>query len=278
MVLSRLSEAGGRGAGGFLGGIANNPGVIIIVLAIAALVLFRGDISKAFGSFGENFGKIQLPSFPDITFPTIEFPDVGEAFGEAGEAVGEAVGGASEAITDFFGNIADVIISGITPGTGEPIDGTDFTTVGQAGARTARGTTTEEEQFTQIMEEVVEVPQVVSRLPGDQVFGGGGISFEGGFIFENPIDTLTEVLAAFPQLTASQAADFLSQFSGILPSELAFIDPDIKNIVANIEGENVQVPIVTPSLLEQEAIRAACTSCELFNLNCEQCRSGGGFA
>lgn len=84
MVLSRLSEAGGRGAGGFLGGIANNPGVIIIVAIIAALVLFRGDISRAFAGFGENLGKVELPSlpqlpslniqFPDITFPSITFP------------------------------------------------------------------------------------------------------------------------------------------------------------------------------------------------------------
>lgn len=84
MVLSRLSEAGGRGAGGFLGGIANNPGVIIIIAIIAALVLFRGDISRAFAGFGENLGKVELPplpqlpslniQFPDITFPSITFP------------------------------------------------------------------------------------------------------------------------------------------------------------------------------------------------------------
>jgi len=283
MVLNRLSEASGRGAGGFLGGVANNPGIVAIAGIALLLAFFSGDIRKAFGSLGESlgkFGSIQLPDiqFPSFEFPQIEFPDVigpvQEAFGEAGEAVG-GVGGAIE---EFFGGISDAITSVITPGTGDPIESTDFTTVGQAGARTDRRSITEETQFQQIMEGVVAAPEVVSLLPGDQVFGGGGVSFEGGFIFENPIDTLTEVLAAFPQLTASQAADFLAQFSGILPSELAFIDPDIRNIVANIEGENIQVPTTTPSLLETEAIRAACTSCELFNLNCEQCRSGGGFA
>lgn len=120
---------------------------------------------------------------------------------------------------------------------------------------------------TQIVTPVIS-PEVVSLLPTEQQFIGGG-TFIGGTIRENPIDTLSEVLSAFPQLTASQASDFLSEFSGILPSELQLIDPDIKNIVAAIGGESVQVGIVGVSDLEAEAQKAAIFTCKEFGLNCE---------
>jgi len=133
------------------------------------------------------------------------------------------------------------------------------------------GPTDEETEsvFSQIME------KVISMIPTSQEFFGGGPSFVGGSIFENPIDTFSEVLKFFPGLSASQAADFLEETGGkLLPSQVDFFDADIKNIVANIGGENVQVQTVFSSDLQTEAIKAACTTCELFNLNCEQCRAG----
>jgi len=303
MVLSRLSEAGGRGAGGFLGGVANNPGIIAIAGIGLLLLFFAGDIRKAFGSLGESLGKfgsvelpdITLPSinfpqitfpsfeFPTIEFPKFEFPDVNFQIPDVIGGASMAIGGAGETVTDFFEgfrsdleqSFANLFESQKLPPIGEG----DFTEVGQAGARSARGATGTEEEFTQIMEEVVAQPKIISKLPdSDQEFGFGGPSFEGGFVFENPIDTLSEVLAQFPQLTASQAADFLGQFSGILPSQLPGIDPDIKNLVANIEGENIQVEFATPGTLEKEATIAACTTCKLFNLNCDQCAEAAGFA
>ena len=117
--------------------------------------------------------------------------------------------------------------------------------------------------------EPVPTPTVISQLPDSQVFVGAGPSFIGGVVRENPIDTLSEVLAAFPQLTASQAADFLSEFSGILPSQVGLIDPDIRNITANIEGVNIPVPTIGISDLRQQEIAAAKISCSLFGLNCE---------
>jgi len=75
-----------RAAGSFLGGIANNPGIVIIGLVLGGLFLFREPITKAFGDFGksisEGFGNIdiQLPSFdfkfPEITFPEFKFPEI----------------------------------------------------------------------------------------------------------------------------------------------------------------------------------------------------------
>jgi len=62
-----------KSAGSFLGGIFNNPGIIILGALAVVLLFFQGDIRKAFASLGENFGKIELP---DITLPEINFPDI----------------------------------------------------------------------------------------------------------------------------------------------------------------------------------------------------------
>lgn len=91
---------------------------------------------------------------------------------------------------------------------------------------------------------------------------------------ENPIDTLSEVLKFFPELSASQAADFLASAGGeILPSQIELIDPDIRNIVAGFEGGGLEsvssTPLETLSIRESENIRAAKFTCEQFGLNCE---------
>lgn len=114
---------------------------------------------------------------------------------------------------------------------------------------------------------------VLSELPTEQEFVGGGVSFIGGTIRENPIDTLKEVLEFFPELTASQASDFLLETQGkILPSQVDLIDPDIKNITANIDGVNVQVtssPLENLSIRESENQKAVEFTCKEFGLNCE---------
>jgi len=63
---------------------------------------------------------------------------------------------------------------------------------------------------------------------------GGGGSFIGGTTTfgdqSNIVDTLSEVLNIFPNLTASQAADALAENVGLTPNEFAQTDPDIINI------------------------------------------------
>jgi len=58
---------------------------------------------------------------------------------------------------------------------------------------------------------------VLNTIGTEQEFTGGGQGFMGGSINPTPITTLSQVLALFPQATASQAANFLAEFSGILP-------------------------------------------------------------
>jgi len=78
MVLERLSKTAGAGAGGFAGGFFSSPTFIILGAITVLLLFFQGDIRKAFGSFGENFGKVELPdiTLPTINFPTFEFPEI----------------------------------------------------------------------------------------------------------------------------------------------------------------------------------------------------------
>jgi len=92
-----------RAAGSFLGGLANNPAIVIIALVLGGLFIFKDRISEAFGSLGEGLGdiNIQLPSislpeiklpefnlpefeFPEFKFPEITLPDFSGLFGQGG--------------------------------------------------------------------------------------------------------------------------------------------------------------------------------------------------
>jgi len=255
-------------AGQFAGGFFNQPvvlGGIGIIAAIGIpLLIFRKQIAEF---FGRSFGEAAVEG--------------------AGAAVGAAVGGVGESIGETIGGIVDTIgetIGGILP-TPEP-ETIILEPTQPEGGGVGIGVEDELEVIVKRFipdeprPEFTRVPRtdfpdtergVISLLPTEQEFGFGGIGFEGGFVFENPIDTLREVIDRFPQLSASQAADFLAEFSGILPSQLSGIDPDVKNITAFIGGENVEVENVgVGDLREQERI-AACTSCQLFGLNCEIC-------
>jgi len=64
--------------------------------------------------------------------------------------------------------------------------------------------------------------------PPSNIFGlGGGPSFMGGTttLGSNIVDTLLEVLQAFPNLSASQAANLLESNQGLTQTEFSFINP-----------------------------------------------------
>jgi len=64
------------------------------------------------------------------------------------------------------------------------------------------------------------IPIIVDpELETEGDFTGGGPSFIGGSIGQTPVTTLFQVLDLFSGFSASQAANFLFQFSGISPSD-----------------------------------------------------------
>jgi len=71
-----------RQAGSFLGGIANNPGIIAIAAIGLTLFIFRDRISEFFAGLKfPEFPPIEFPEFPTIEFPEFpEFPDFGSFF------------------------------------------------------------------------------------------------------------------------------------------------------------------------------------------------------
>jgi len=83
-----------RAAGSFLGGLANNPAIVIIALVLGGLFIFRDRISGAFADLGGSLGdinitlpEIQFPEFPKFPeFPEIKLPDfkLPEIFGGGG--------------------------------------------------------------------------------------------------------------------------------------------------------------------------------------------------
>jgi len=255
LVLERLSGAAGRGAGSFAGGLLNNPAVVIIGALALVFVFFGGDIRKAFGDFGKNIGKVELPdinlpaiNFPDIKFPDFDFkfpdfdfkfpdfdfklPDFSNIFGQAGEDLGETLGGAGEAVSGGIESIGkgisgdlDAIIKGIFGGDTEPpLSQVLPPSTGSGGiSAMASAILTPRAEREQMDLSIPVAPSIAESIIAP--FQGGGVSFEGGQIFETPTEFLSlgQIIDKF-DVTASQAADIRAQAIGFTPEEQEFLN------------------------------------------------------
>jgi len=77
-------------------------------------------------------------------------------------------------------------------------------------------------------EEQIIVPiENVNVIGGGQSFIGGTTTFGDS---SNIVDTLTEVLNLFPNLTASQAANALAEFPNLTPNQFRLINPNVPSI------------------------------------------------
>jgi len=105
------------------------------------------------------------------------------------------------------------------------------------------------------------------ELPPD--FEGGGPSFEGGTIFQTPIcNKSIGQIAAEMGISASAAANL--KFIECEESDFDFGTNTGSGFGAG--DDPTTDPLVTGgATLESEAKKAACTSCELFGLNCPIC-------
>jgi len=308
MVLKRVSEAGGRGAGGFVGGILNNPGTVAILAIVAALVIFRGDIRTFFGTtipeaisgIGSvelpditlpeiNFPEITFPEFPDITFP--DFPDFTSIFEDFFAQFGG--GPPPEPVPIPPGPVAP---PGTPPGPGTTTEfppGCTFDPVTGIIDCPEGGPTFDAcAEFPDLpqcqpQEEPIIPPITPPTPPGPELppgFVGGGPSFEGGIIFETNdcFLSLNQLINKYG-ISASQAADIKAQACtaepGFQPTDIPEeFDPGTSTgsgIFGPPTGEE-QI-VIGGATLESEEKKAACTSCELFGLNCPICMGAVNF-
>jgi len=297
MVIKQVSGAAGSGAGGFLGGFFNNPGVIIISAIAILLLFFQGDIRKAFENLGKiditlpEFPEITLPEFPEITLPEFpELPDFGQIFADLFKMFPGTSGGVlplppdventgllteeqraackcgTSIIQDIQGDVSETCLPCDIPEEGDP----DFIGPIQPEPPFMLPEIPEPEppfEEPEPFEPPIELPAG---------FVGAGPSFEGGTIFERDpcFMTLNEIIEAGLASSASEAANVkaiacsanVTEEPTDFPTEFEF---GTSTGMGLLPGET---QIVTgEATLESEAKRAACVSCELFGLNCPIC-------
>jgi len=304
MVAKRVAGVAGSAAGGAAGGFLNNPGALaaigIVVSIITTLVIFRKDISEFFSGLGQitlptiEFPDITFPDFPDITFPDFpditfpDFPDFASIFenffnqfqfgdGDSGglplppdvEDTGlltpeerAECGCGTNIIQDIQGDVSETCITPCdVPEEGDP----DFI-----------GPVQPDEEF--MLPTPPMAPPSPPAPPLPPGFEGGGPSFEGGFIFETNdcFLSLSQLIDKYG-VTASQAADIKAQACTAEPGEQPTDIPEEFDFGTSTGAGGTPTTeesgIVTGgATLESEAQRAACTSCDLFGLNCPICR------
>jgi len=230
MVIERVAKGGARVAGSGIGAALSSPfglGLLGVAALAAGLFIFRDRIS----GFFQNIFKIppievdlpdvviDVPPLPDLPpLPDVPPNILCTLFGIGCEAEGSPPPAPPP---DFFD---DTGLAGIdlTP-SGDPA------VIFQDAIIFA-------EDFPEPFVEPPPPPPVVAPppppivvdpaldIPPDVEFMGGGVSFIGGSIGQNPVDTLFEVLGLFPKLSASGAANFLFLHSGISPSDALMLD------------------------------------------------------
>jgi len=87
---------------------------------------------------------------------------------------------------------------------------------------------------------VLDTPESIIVPQGDELDLGGGLGFIGGTTTfgDNIIDSFTEALSIFPDLTASQLSNLLAENVGLTGSEFALINPEGEINISSAELEN----------------------------------------
>jgi len=242
MVAKQAAKVAGTGIGAALGGFFTNPAVLLISALGIGLFIFRDKISEFFSSaisdfeFPEfkfpdfnitlpefNFPDFEFPEFPSFDFPTL--PNLCSLFGIGCDEQTEDFESSEGLLTQGERDLCQCGSSIVQDSSGLVTE-----TCKQCGPPPQMNPDlldepSDAELFAKdFPEPFVEPPPPIVvdpalDIPEDVIFEGGGPSFIGGSIGQNPVDTLTEVIDLFPKISASGAANFLFQFSGISPSE-----------------------------------------------------------
>jgi len=245
MVIERVATSGakvaGTGIGAAAGRFISNPRVLLLAALGIGLFVFRDKISDFFA--GLKFPEINLPeiNFPEFDFP--EFPTLPplptacSLFGIGCEE--EGTNGTNGGGGFEFPNLCSLFGIGCDEPDQPLTEEDQFDDSGLAGIDlTPSGEPAVDFNDAEIFAE--DFPEEPTGTFGDQTppppiiidpdletegeFVGGGPSFIGGSINETPVTTLFQVLDLFGGFSASQAANFLFQFSGISPTEALDLD------------------------------------------------------
>jgi len=221
MVAKRAAGVAGSAAGSAAGGFLNNPGALaaigIIVTIVTTLLVFRKDITNFLAGLKfPEFPEINIPGLPDITFPTFEFPDITFPdfptfeFPDITFPDFPTFEFPTFEFPDIFGGGGGGdpdLPPGFQPNPEFEDDPTMFNPPGVTGF----GLPESPEGVP--IPGFGDVPEIETDIPGE--FVGGGVGFEGGFIFETPTEpfeitestTLSEIIAAGLATSASGAAN-----------------------------------------------------------------------
>jgi len=229
-----------KSAGSFLGGFFNNPGLVAIAGIGIALFIFRKPIQEAFANFGTSIGNLGNITLPEIKLPEIKLPDI-------------TLPGLPTLPDITFPPIfgSNPILPNPPPEFFPPVIPTDEEIVAPGDISNCECGGVLQNQFgvnfvvcnqcTGPFQGPIQPPLIPGNI--EDTFGnlppqdgidvgpespfGGGPSFEGGktTFGDNLIDSLSEVLNIFGNLTASQASNLLADNPGLSGNEFAQIDP-----------------------------------------------------
>jgi len=294
MVAKKAAGVVGSGVGSAAGGFFNNPGVVAAIAIIAAigipLLIFRKDITNFLNQGVESLVNIDIPNpfegfefpnpFEDFEFPNpfedFEFPNPFEGFEFPSNPFEDFEFPTLPNFDNFFSGFQeqfDTFLENfqVPGGNGE---GGDFTSEGQAGARSDRGNGMDQAIDTQLpsQDPSLNVPtgtggvfgglldflgltpaqafaqqsqgptlenlNVQTALDTGQQFFGGGPSFQGGFVTETPVEflSLSQIIDMGLATTASEAANLKAIAQGFTPEEEAFLNQGPVDVGGFVSG------------------------------------------
>jgi len=218
-----------------------------------------------------KFPDFKFPDF-DFKFPDFEFPDIAGGFSNIGEQIAKGFDDLQKNIPSLFieepgaSTVPDPLDQNLSPGLAggiqqrqrdlrdsladdKPEKQLPPAPLIDAAGNIVNQPLTPAQLFsfnrTGILPEAFAEPVVTEQAQAakktivantigtDQSFTGGGQGFTFGSINPTPITTFSQVLDLFPTITASQAADFLAENTGILPERALQQGFDIINITSS---------------------------------------------
>jgi hypothetical protein len=213
------------------------------IFGIGAIIFLATRAGTGIASALEN---LQLPSIGDVSFPDISFPEIPNPFGTGSSDAGSVVADAAESASDVVQDVVSQEFSTVPQEEQTPLDplgaglgglfagGAEFLNqifgtpnnapevqgppdFSQAGVSVDIAN-----QIANVTGAIPEPEPVIVSPPGVPIpvedpdtiapAFGGGINFQGGTIFSNPIDTLGEVIDEFG-VGATKAADILARIN-----------------------------------------------------------------